>query len=101
MTGIPKARKQLHASLRLSGRVQRSHKLEHGAPTATRLGQVKSSTKVQESRWAVLLGSRLLTELELAFVPRVAATTGRAGHVKCVRLQAVSYALILYRTCPA
>ena len=34
-------------------------------------------------------------------VPRLAATTGRAGRVNCVRLQAVSYALIWYRTCPA
>ncbi len=66
MIGIPKARKQLHASLRLSSRVQWSHKLERGAPTATRLGQVTSSTRVQESRWAVLIGSRLLTELEPA-----------------------------------
>ena len=101
MVGIPRAGKQLHASLRLSSRVQRSHKLERGAPTVTRLGQVTSSTKVQENRWAALLGSRLLTELELAFVPRVAAITGRAGHVNCVRLQAVSHALILFRTCPA
>ena len=64
MIGIPKARKQLHASLRLSSRVQWSHKLERGAPTATR--RVTSSTRVQESRWAVLLWSRLLTELEPA-----------------------------------
>jgi len=101
MVGIPKAGKQLHASLRLSSRVQRSHRLERGALTATRLGQVTASTKVQKNRWAALLGSRLLTELELAFVPRVAAITGRACHMNCVRLQAVSHALILYRTCLA
>ena len=63
--------------------------------------QATSTTEVQEIRRVVLLESRLLKKLALAFVPRVAAETGRAGPVSCVWLRAASYALILSRTYPA
>ena len=63
--------------------------------------QATSTTEVQEIRRVVLLESRLLKKLALAFVPRVAAETGRAGHVSCVWLRAASYALVLPRTYPA